>query len=81
VFKSTGVGKTILDWDIAGDSVVPASAFQWSSSLSVAVSPTEGTTDYTTSSTSFTSNAINFKVTFPRVILAEQTKKFTLESQ
>lgn len=81
VFKSTGVGKTILDWDIAGDSVVPASALQYDSSLGVAVSPAEGTTDYTTSSTSFASNAINFKVTFPRVILAEQTKKFTLESQ
>ena len=81
VFKSTGIGKTILDWDIAGDSIVPASAFQYDSSLGVAVSASEGTTDYTTSSTSFASNAINFTVTFPRVIPAEQTKKFTLESQ
>jgi hypothetical protein len=80
VFKSTGAGKTILDWDVAGDSVVPFSALQYDSSLGVIVSATEGTTDYSASSTSFTSNAINFTVTFPRSIPADQARKFVLET-
>jgi hypothetical protein len=81
VFKATGVGKTILDWDIAGDNVVPASALQYDATLSVSVSASEGVTDYTASSTSFATNAINFTVSFPRAIPADEAKKFTLESQ
>ena len=80
VFKSTGVGKTILDWDVPGDSVVPATAFQYDSALGVIISKTEGTTDYTVTSTSFASNAINFTVTFPRSIPADEARKFVLET-
>jgi hypothetical protein len=80
VFKSTGVGKTILDWDVPGDSVVPAAAFQYDSALGVIISKTEGTTDYTVTSTSFASNAINFTVTFPRSIPADEARKFVLET-
>jgi hypothetical protein len=80
VFKSTGVGKTILDWDVAGDSVVPASALQYDSALGVIVSASEGTTDYTASSTSFATNAINFILTFPRSIPADEARKFVLET-
>jgi hypothetical protein len=80
VFKSTGVGKTILDWDVAGDSVVPASALQYDSALGVVVSASEGTTDYTATSTSFATNAINFILTFPRSIPADEARKFVLET-
>jgi hypothetical protein len=80
VFKSTGIGKTILDWDVAGDSVVPASALQYDSALGVVVSASEGTTDYTATSTSFATNAINFTLTFPRSIPAEEARKFVLET-
>lgn len=80
VFKSTGVGKTTLDWNVPGDSIVPASAFQYESALGVIVSKTEGTTDYTATSTSFASNAINFTVTFPRSIPADEARKFVLET-
>ena len=80
VFKSTGVGKTILDWDVAGDSVVPATALQYDSALGVIVSASEGSTDYTATSTSFASNAINFTVTFPRSIPADEARKFVLET-
>lgn len=80
VFKSTGIGKTILDWDVAGDSVVPASALQYDSALGVVVSASEGTTDYTATSTSFATNAINFILTFPRSIPADEARKFVLET-
>ena len=80
VFKSTGVGKTILDWDVPGDSVVPASALQYDSALGVIVSASEGTTDYTATSTSFATNAINFILTFPRSIPADEARKFVLET-
>lgn len=80
VFKSTGVGKTILDWDVPGDSVVPASALQYDSALGVVVSASEGTTDYTATSTSFATNAINFILTFPRSIPADEARKFVLET-
>ena len=80
VFKSTGVGKTILDWDVAGDSVVPATALQYDSALGVVVSASEGTTDYTATSTSFATNAINFILTFPRSIPADEARKFVLET-
>jgi len=59
---------------------VPFSALQYDSSLGVIVSKTEGTTDYSASSTSFASNAINFTVTFPRSIPADQARKFVLET-
>lgn len=81
VFKSTGVGKTILDWDVPGDLVVPASALQYDSTLGVVVAASEGVTDYSTASTSFASNAINFTITFPRSIPADETRKFTLETK
>ena len=80
VHKSTGIGKTILDWNVPGDSVVPLSALQYDSSLSVIISATEGTTDYTVASTSFATNAINFTVTFPRSIPADEARKFVLET-
>ena len=81
VFKSTGVGKTILDWDVPGSSVVPSTAFQYESSLGVVVSATEGTTDYSALSNSFASNAIDFTLRFPRAIPAEQARKFVLETR
>lgn len=80
VFKSTGVGKTILDWDVPGDSVVPASALQYDSALGVIVAASEGTTDYSATSTSFATNAINFILTFPRSIPADEARKFVLET-
>jgi hypothetical protein len=80
VFKASGVGKTILDWDVAGDSVVPATALQYDSALGVVVSASEGTTDYTATSTSFATNAINFILTFPRSIPADEARKFVLET-
>jgi hypothetical protein len=80
VFKSAGIGKTVLDWDVAGDSVVPATALQYDSALGVIVSASEGTTDYTATSTSFATNAINFILTFPRSIPADEARKFVLET-
>ena len=80
VFKASGIGKTVLDWDVAGDSVVPATALQYDSALGVVVSASEGTTDYTATSTSFATNAINFILTFPRSIPADEARKFVLET-
>ena len=81
VFKSSGVGKTVLDWDVAGDSVVPASAFQYDASLNVIVATSEGTTDYSATANSFATNAINFSILFPREIPADSVKKFVLETK
>lgn len=81
VFKSTGVGKTTLDWDIPGDSVVPASAFQYDSNLGITIAASEGTTDYTATATSLATNAINFLINFPREIAADNAKKFVLETK
>jgi len=81
VFKSSGVGKTTLDWDVPGSSVIPASAFQYDSSLGVTVATSEGTTDYTVTTTSLATNAINFILNFPRVIPADDAKKFVLETK
>lgn len=81
VFKSTGVGKTTLDWDVPGDSVVPASAFQYDSNLGITIAASEGTTDYTATATSLATNAINFLINFPREIAADDAKKFVLETK
>jgi hypothetical protein len=80
VFKGSGIGKTKLDWDASAGTVVPASAFQYDSSLSVIVATSEGSTDYTATSSSFTSDAINFTISFPRSIPADEAKKFVLET-
>jgi len=60
--------------------VVPATALQYDSALGVIVSASEGTTDYTATSTSFATNAINFILTFPRSIPADEARKFVLET-
>jgi hypothetical protein len=80
LFSGSGENKVNLNWDQTGGSTVPASAFQYESGLSVKISPREGSTDYTVTSTSSTANDRNFTLRFNRPIPSDQAKRFTIET-
>ena len=80
VFSATGSHKVKLDWDATAGSLVPSTAFQWDSSLAVKISPEEGSTDYTVSSTSSTKDNRNFVIKFNRPIPTDVPKRFTIET-
>ena len=80
LFSGEGENKVRLEWDEGGGTLVPDTAFQYESGLSVKVSPQEGATDYTVTSTTSTRNDRNFILRFNKAIPSEQAKRFTIET-
>ena len=80
MYKSTGSAKIRLDWNVDSDTTIPAGVFQYDASLSAAVSASEGTTDYFATFGAGSKDNRSFTIFFPRPILANDVKKFTLET-
>ena len=80
MYKSTGSAKIRLDWNVDSERTIPAGVFQYDASLSAAVSASEGTTDYFASFGAGVKDNRSFTIFFPRPILADDVKRFTLET-
>lgn len=78
--KPSGVGKVTLKWDVGGLNIVPSTAFQYDASASVLIPTSEGTTDYSITANSFTSNNITLTLNFIRKVTTDDAYKFTLET-
>lgn len=80
VFKGAGTAQVSLDWNLDSGSVIPASAFQYDASVGVQISATEGSTDYSTQTSTWVTDNRSFFIRFLRKMNTDEVYKFTLES-
>ena len=80
MFKGTGTGKVALDWDLGSGSVIPASAFQYDSTVGVRIAASEGSTDYSTTASTWVTDNRSFYVNFLRKMTTDEVHKFAIET-
>lgn len=80
VFKGTGPGQVALDWDLDSGSVIPKEAFQYDSSLGLQIAASEGSTDYTTTASTWVTDNRSFFINFLRKMNTDEVYKFAIET-
>jgi hypothetical protein len=80
MFVGTGAGKVALDWDIGSGSVIPASGFQYDSSVGIQIATSEGSTDYSTTASTWVTDNRSFYINFLRKMTSDEVYKIAIET-
>jgi len=80
MFKGTGSGKVALDWDLGSGSVIPATAFQYDSTVGVRIAASEGSTDYSTQASTWVTDNRSFYINFLRKMTTDEVHKIAIET-
>jgi hypothetical protein len=80
MFVGTGTGKVALDWDIGSGSVIPKEGFQYESSVGIQIATSEGSTDYSTTASTWVPDNRSFYINFLRKMTSDEVHKIAIET-
>jgi hypothetical protein len=80
MFVGTVAGKVALDWDLGTGSVIPASAFQYDSTVGIQIATSEGSTDYSTTASTWVTDNRSFFINFLRKMTSDEVHKIAIET-